>query len=136
MSRSQWAITASLKHSVGKAGDYGSASNRFLHLWTVAPDIDGAGGTVVSSTGGYAPVSCSSLFPTPSTSVQQVANDSVIQFTTSSSGAWGTVVAFSVHATTSPTSDMFFTASIDNPVTVSTGTNVSWPVGALVITES
>jgi len=135
MAKSQWAVTASLKHITGKTGDYGASDTRFLHLWTVQPTIDNASGTAVSG-GGYSPVSCSGDFPTVSTSVSQVTNNAIIQFTTRTTAAWGTVVAFSLHDTSSTGSDMYCVAALDNAVTISSGINVKIPVGSLVITES
>jgi len=138
MSKSEYAITGNLRWVTGTTGIFGSTGVRWVHLWTVSPAADGTGGTAVTG-GGYVPIEVggsSGAFPAISAGVTSVSNDTIITHHAAATAAWGTVVAFTIHATSSTSSNMLRVEPLDNAVTISSGPSVSWPVGSLVIRES
>ena len=133
-SRSDKTRLAELLWMTGKAGDYGSAANRYARLWTVKPGTDGSGGTEVSG-GSYAADECSGEFPTASTGDTSVSNDAKITFPTAT-GNWGDIVAVTISTASSGTITFLAIQALHNTVTV-VNTNVfEFAIGALVITVS
>lgn len=130
MAASEWTVTASLKHVVGQNGNYGSSGNRYLHLWSVLPAADGSGGTAVGAAW-YAPQEISGSMATVTTGTYTVQNSAVITYTTAASSTQ-TIVGFSVHATTSTSSNMYRYEALTNSVNVSTAATVQFTTGSLV----
>ncbi len=132
MAKTNVTTAALLAEYVGQAGDYGSAANRYLRLWTVAPDDDGTGGTEVSG-GSYAAVECSSDFPTVAVTDRSVANDTVISFTAATAD-WGDVVAVTLSDASTGTT-FHVVAELDATVTVDSGDTATFAIGSIVLNE-
>ena len=105
------------------------AGTLYMSLFTVAPDLDGTGGTEVSA-GDYGRQTIA--FGSPSGSPPAVQNSGTVQFTAGASSAWGTVVAFGIHTAVTG-GDMLFTEAVNPNIVVGSGTPVSFAAGEVTI---
>lgn len=134
MGKSNRTTQALLKSYVGQAGNFSTAGNRYLRLWTAQPTDAGTGGTEVSG-GGYSAFECSTYFPTVGSTDRSIANDTAIVMSTSVTASWGEVVAWSLSSAATGTSSFYVIEALDNTVTISTGTDPTFGIGSLVLSE-
>ncbi len=132
MGKTDITTAALLAEYVGQAGDYGTAANRYMRLWTTAPGDDGTGGTEATG-GSYAAVEISGDFPTVTATDRSLTNDTAITFPTATAD-WGDVVAFTIGDASTGTS-FHLVVPLDGTVSVASGTTATFAIGGVVLSE-
>lgn len=119
-----------LDHLVG-ASSQSVPSNRFLALYTSAPNADGTGGTEVAA-GDYARVTAASKLG--SAASRKITNTAAFSFTTSAGSAWGTITHFKLmDASTAGTCIRYGT--ISPSIVVGLASPCVIPIGQLTFEE-
>jgi len=131
MSKSNLLENELLDHVLGNSS-YSPPATVYVALFTTSPS-DSSGGVEVSG-GGYARVAVTNnLTNWPAAVSGSKSNGTVISFPTATA-AWGTIVAFALM--TAPTGgDILYWGAVNPNVSVPSGADASFAVGALVITE-
>jgi hypothetical protein len=108
---------------------YSSPATVYVALYTVAP-TDTGGGTEVSGFG-YARQAVTFGAPVSGT----VSNTGAVTFPAASGGAWGTIVAMGIFDA-STSGNLLYYGNLTTPKVVGDGDQISFPNGALTVSET
>lgn len=132
MSKSNYLGNKILDHALG-GPDYARPATVYVALMTAAPNVAG-GGTEVAG-GSYARQAVTNDAANwPAAVTRSKSNANIINFP-QATAAWGTVTHVAIYDALSGGNLLRFVA-LDAPITIQNGSQFSFPVGSLVITEN
>ncbi len=112
---------------------YTSPSNVYVGLFTTSPAEDGTGGVEVTG-GSYARQVISFTAPSQLSGGAFTSNASTISFPVATSG-WGTITTIGIFDDANA-GNLLYVGPAGTPKTVATGDQLTFPTGALTVTES